>query len=253
MKIALIYSINMSNNYIIKYLNQRKNIVLKVGEVENIIDIAKRTIKRTNDTIPSKLYKFAFYFYYFVFLKYKVDRQLEKKNNNEEIKCDIMTDDVNDSEVLRNVKNSRADIILLLGTSLLKNHWFDLGIPIVNIHTGITPFYRGRFCWFWPIFDKEYDKIGITSHIIDSGVDSGKVIVQKKLDLKKVSKPEIGLLLVEIVHLICKTIDETFDIVKNNKEYGYLPKDRKKYKVRLEPGLNDYFVFKKNFREFVET
>ena len=51
---------------------------------------------------------------------------------------------------------------------------------IINCHAGNLPFYRGRNVLNWALINGE-KKFGITVHFIDKGIDTGDIIIQKKM------------------------------------------------------------------------
>lgn len=55
-------------------------------------------------------------------------------------------------------------------------------ITIINFHNAYLPYYRGRNAPTWEIYNDEKFG-GATWHIIDSGIDTGKVIVQDKVPI----------------------------------------------------------------------
>lgn len=48
----------------------------------------------------------------------------------------------------------------------------------LNVHLGIAPHYRGEHTLFWPLVRGDTDRIGITIHRIDDGIDSGQILAQ---------------------------------------------------------------------------
>ena len=48
---------------------------------------------------------------------------------------------------------------------------------------GILPEYRGMDCFAWAILNNDYDKIGLTTHFIDEGIDTGPIIESKPVDI----------------------------------------------------------------------
>lgn len=49
---------------------------------------------------------------------------------------------------------------------------------IINCHAGKLPFYRGRNILNWALINDEKD-FGVTVHYVDSGIDTGDIILQK--------------------------------------------------------------------------
>ena len=49
---------------------------------------------------------------------------------------------------------------------------------MINCHAGKLPFYRGRNVLNWVLINDE-NEFGITLHYVDSGIDTGDIIIQK--------------------------------------------------------------------------
>ena len=81
-------------------------------------------------------------------------------------------------------KIHKTDLILSFGyrkiikTNILKK----LDRPIINLHISYLPYNRGSHPNFWSFIDKTPS--GITIHELDKGVDTGKIIFQKKIKFK---------------------------------------------------------------------
>lgn len=91
-----------------------------------------------------------------------------------------------EAEIVEIIKNYKIDIIFLagymkiLGSYLLKN----INIPIINIHPSILPKYKGVNA-IEKAFNSEDDEIGISIHYVVEEVDSGEIILQKKIPLNR--------------------------------------------------------------------
>ena len=60
-----------------------------------------------------------------------------------------------------------------------------IGLPrlgFINFHAGMLPRYRGRNVINWAIINNEKE-IGVTAHFIDAGIDTGDIILQRKLPI----------------------------------------------------------------------
>jgi folate-dependent phosphoribosylglycinamide formyltransferase PurN len=72
------------------------------------------------------------------------------------------------------------DLVIINGTRILKQDFLAaIPCPIVNIHVGITPKYRGVHGGYWALRNGEPELFGVTLHLVDAGIDTGKVIAQK--------------------------------------------------------------------------
>ena len=87
---------------------------------------------------------------------------------------------VNDHITLELIKQANAGYIFVNGTRIISKRAIEsIGLPLINIHTGITPAYRGVHGGYWALFNKEPHLFGTTLHLIDQGIDSGQIISQK--------------------------------------------------------------------------
>lgn len=76
----------------------------------------------------------------------------------------------------------RPDVIIVYGTAVIRRNWID-AFPgrIVNLHTGLSPWYRGADTLFWPIHDGAPDRLGVTVHLLDAGLDSGPILATERV------------------------------------------------------------------------
>lgn len=82
---------------------------------------------------------------------------------------------------LKNFNN--YDLIVSFGYRHIinKNILSNLKRPIVNLHMSYLPYNRGAHPNFWSLI--ENTPIGVTIHEVDEGIDTGPIIVQKKIKL----------------------------------------------------------------------
>lgn len=69
------------------------------------------------------------------------------------------------------------EVLVVFGTSILPERVFTLcsGIAL-NLHLGLSPYYRGSATNFWALHDGRPDLVGATIHLLDSGIDSGPIV-----------------------------------------------------------------------------
>lgn len=100
----------------------------------------------------------------------------------------------NEPEAVRAMRQMAPDVVLVFGTGLLKQELIDT-FPgrIINIHLGLSPFYRGAGTNFWPLVNREPEYCGATIHFLDVGVDTGPVIAHVRPAIRPGDGPhEIG-------------------------------------------------------------
>lgn len=71
-----------------------------------------------------------------------------------------------------------CDVVILFGCSYIKGELAEALIErkAVNIHMGISPFFRGNSCNFWALYDDYPEWVGATVHRLDKGLDSGPIL-----------------------------------------------------------------------------
>lgn len=91
----------------------------------------------------------------------------------------ISVSNINDPGVLAFIKQLSPDIICVNGTNLIRDpllNWADEShIPIVNLHTGLSPYSRGGNCNLHMLLEGKPQYVGATIHYIDKGIDSGDI------------------------------------------------------------------------------
>jgi methionyl-tRNA formyltransferase len=83
-------------------------------------------------------------------------------------------------EVARMVA-TRPDVILVFGTGILREPLLSaFAGRIINIHLGLSPYYRGAGTNFWPLVNREPEYVGATIHYIDAGIDTGPILAHAR-------------------------------------------------------------------------
>lgn len=83
----------------------------------------------------------------------------------------------NGREALELLDGLRPDIIAVYGTAVIRPPVMTKARQaVLNMHTGISPRYRGSDTVFWPLHNEEPEWIGTTVHQLDAGIDSGPVL-----------------------------------------------------------------------------
>ena len=87
---------------------------------------------------------------------------------------------VNDPEFVTEVKALEPDLNLSVSYDQILRQPILGTAPLgfVNFHAGKLPYYRGRNVINWAIINNETE-IGLTSHYVDEGIDTGDIILQR--------------------------------------------------------------------------
>tara|TARA_Y100000589_G_scaffold329009_1_gene374488 strand:- start:24429 stop:25211 length:783 start_codon:yes stop_codon:yes gene_type:complete len=72
-------------------------------------------------------------------------------------------------------ESMESDLFIVFGSSFIKGWLVDYLIKknAINIHMGLSPYYRGSSCNFWAMFDNKPEYVGATIHRLSKGLDSG--------------------------------------------------------------------------------
>jgi methionyl-tRNA formyltransferase len=97
---------------------------------------------------------------------------------------------INTPEAHKLVSSLQPDAILVFGTGIVGPKILSLPRKIaLNMHTGVSPFYRGADCTFWPVHNEELHMLGATVHECTMVVDGGKIFGTTRVELQ----PDDGL------------------------------------------------------------
>ena len=90
----------------------------------------------------------------------------------------IKSGDLNAVDVACLTSALQSDVYVVFGASYIKPPLVDLLVErgAVNIHMGVSPYYRGSSCNFWAIHDGNPDLVGATIHRLSRGLDSGAML-----------------------------------------------------------------------------
>ena len=83
----------------------------------------------------------------------------------------------NDPLEVERMFNCRPDVALVFGTGILREPFLSaFAGRIINIHLGLSPYYRGAGTNFWPLVNGEPEYVGATIHYLDQGIDTGPIL-----------------------------------------------------------------------------
>ena len=177
MNITLITSDQIRHNYLVNLLS---NIATKLNVIQE-----KKTFFSNQNKI-SNLIKNYFLKVDEAQKKIFGNTAIDKKNknikllslgNNELEKCSL--------NFLSDFLNS--DIFIVFGSSFIKKDLVNFLIDhkALNIHLGISPYYRGTDCNFWALFDNNPHLVGATIHLLSKGLDSGQILYHALSEIKE--------------------------------------------------------------------
>ena len=132
-----------------------------------------------------------------------------KPLNNPDI-FHVKKNGLNSLKTLTRLKEISPDFIACFGTGILDERILSC-FPdcIFNLHVGIPEYYRGSSCNFWPIYNSDLKNLGATVHIIEKGIDTGKIAGAKPITLEP--KDNEQTLMLKTLQRGTQLMDETID------------------------------------------
>jgi methionyl-tRNA formyltransferase len=111
---------------------------------------------------------------------------IEFAENNKIPVCFV--NEINDKRSEGFIRELKSDVIAFTGGGLVRDNIFTLPrIGVLNVHSGSLPLYRGMDTFEWALLCPRDGKccIGVTLHIMDKGVDTGPIIMNREIEILK--------------------------------------------------------------------
>ena len=98
----------------------------------------------------------------------------------------IKPNELNGIKVINLIKEFSPDLAFIFGTNLISQNIIDILPKIkINLHLGLSPWYKGSATLFWPFYFLEPQYAGITLHQIEKKADAGEILHQSTPKLYK--------------------------------------------------------------------
>ena len=92
----------------------------------------------------------------------------------------------NNNKLVNKLRDMKIDIGAFCGGGLLRKNFLNVfSFGVLNCHMGVLPEYRGMDVVEWPIIEREDEKVGVTCHLIDEGIDTGDILKIVRVNPKK--------------------------------------------------------------------
>ncbi|MBN1123575.1 MAG: hypothetical protein JXA82_01110 [Sedimentisphaerales bacterium] len=87
--------------------------------------------------------------------------------------------EVNSEACVNEIFSIKPDLVVAYGCSLIREPLLNaFAGRFLNVHLGLSPYYRGSGTNYWPLVHAKPEYIGATFMHIDAGIDTGPVIHQ---------------------------------------------------------------------------
>lgn len=187
-RILILSSYRSTNYFFINKLSQKYNISYVVYEKNNWaknIRLLNRRIKKLG--LGKVLGQIIFILFDRLYIKRisrpKIDKLLAGGKIYKPGLPSIEVSDINGKEVEDLIRRIKPCLIIVSGVSIIKPNILSLAETFINIHCGITPRYRGVHGGFWAIYNNDFNNIGTTVHLVDKGIDTGRILYSDKIQV----------------------------------------------------------------------
>jgi phosphoribosylglycinamide formyltransferase 1 len=241
MNIAILTSDHNRHKYFANEVAKKYKVVAVVSEEKSFVPLNYTNSKNDEDIINNHFYC--------------RDKQ-EKKDFDDNFYSNldvlkVKKKDINSNLVFDFLQSKNIDYIFVYGTGIISNDIIE-AYPkrIINMHLGLSPYYRGAGTNFWPFVNSELEFCGVTIHFLDNGIDTGNIISRGRAKVvRNDTVHTLGNKIIKVgIMLICNSLDLissfSFKSVKQDLSVGktYYRKDFnamaiKKIYLNIDSGL----------------
>ena len=129
--------------------------------------------------------------------------------------------------------NSKPDLLIAYGCSIIREPLLTVFKGrFLNVHLGLSPYYRGSGTNYWPLVNGEPEYVGATFMYIDSGIDTGEIIHQIRAKYSWGDTPsQIGNRFIVEMSLVYRNIIVNFERLEKMSQLP-IPSNEKVYKIK---------------------
>jgi methionyl-tRNA formyltransferase len=235
-------------DYLIKKLPKHSKVVATVlfdvspfGKQPSFVDKMKDT---------QKIFGWRFFMYYgFKFLFSKLDsaNSVSKMLAKNQVPILKLEGSVNSKKNRELIATYKPDLLVSIGgNQIFKLPLINLAPKgCINLHTALLPKYRGLMPSFWVMRHNE-KYTGVSVFFVDEGIDSGPIIVQKKIEIGDRSQEE---LIKHTKQIGMDSILEAIELIETNK-VALIPNPIEEMTYFTFPTREDVLAFRANGKRF---
>ena len=242
------FYLGKSIDYLLTILPKKYQVVGAVisspspfGKKESFIKKAKRTFN---------IFGLKFFIFYSIkyiinyFDKNKNVKKVLLKNNVSEIQ---LSKSINHKSSIKTIESFKPDLLVSIqGNEIFKKPIITLAKKgCINLHSALLPKYRGLMPTFWVLKNNE-KYTGVSVFFVDENIDSGPIIVQKRIEIKNQTQEE---LIIQTKKIGMKAIVEAINLIDGN-NFTLIDNDDSKKTYFSFPQKSDVDEFKKIGKSF---
>jgi len=139
--------------------------------------------------------------------------------------------EINQQVHIDKIISLKPDLVVAYGCSIIKDPLLEaFGERILNVHLGLTPYYRGSGTNYWPLVHNRPEFVGATFMYMDAGIDTGEVIHQVRARIFPGDSPhQIGNRLISDMTLVYGEIIRKYESLIKMQQLS-IPADARYYR-----------------------
>ncbi len=161
----------------------------------------------------------------------------------------VLYKEANSRYVFEVVKGFAPEAMFVFGASIIKEPLLSL-LPegrFINLHLGLSPYYRGSGTNFWPLVNQELEFVGATILSIDPGIDTGNIIchVRPKVEIND----DVHIIGCKVIKAGAECLIEIISLLRRGKKLNSVKQwkaKKEKYYRNSDFNENSLFQYKKN-------
>lgn len=95
----------------------------------------------------------------------------------------LEVDDINSESSMNAISDINPQLLIDHGTTLVKPYIIEAAHLALNVHWGLSPYYRGIECTEHAIFNYDIHNIGVTVHKLAKKIDGGEILGQSRVEI----------------------------------------------------------------------
>jgi len=138
------------------------------------------------------------------------------------IEC-LETNNINSDAVMSRLKEVEPDLILDHGTAIVEDYILETSKLALNLHWGLSPYYRGTYCTDWALINRDPYNIGVTIHKLTKDIDGGDILAQRRAEIRP--NDTVHSINMQLTYLGTELILEAINKLNNGKQLNFRKQD----------------------------
>jgi phosphoribosylglycinamide formyltransferase 1 len=140
----------------------------------------------------------------------------------------LVKGEINSTASFDAIRAENPDLLICYGASIIREPLLStFAGRFLNVHLGLSPYYRGSGTNYWPLVHGEPEYVGATFMHIDAGIDTGEVVHQIRARIAPGDMPAvIGNRLIVDMAAVCRDLILRWRSLPRVEQIPRSPRDR---------------------------